>query len=135
MATKIKGLAEKYPLVAYVVINYMISWTFLYPGYKLLLAAKGSFPPLALFGLIGGYGPSIATLLMLALSGGWNTVKAGLRKFVQWRERWYWYLFVLFVPVCACIAAVLLNIRPGVDFKGGLQTILWPFLSLCPLDL
>jgi uncharacterized protein len=129
---KITKLAAKYPLLIFVVINYAISWTILPPAYKILLAAKGSFPPIALFGLIGGYSPSIAALVMFAFSDGWNGVKAGLRKFLQWRVHAGWYLFVLVIPICVAGAATLVNMHSSIDIKGGLRAIPVAFLIALP---
>ncbi len=132
MSGNLKSLGQKHPLVFYIVINYTISWALLYPTFKLLLAAKGSFPPLALLGLIGGYGPSLAALLMLALPGGWEGAKTGLRKFLQWRQPGGWYLFVIAFPICIHIAAVLMHMRPAADFRSGLQAIPLSFIIALP---
>jgi membrane protease YdiL (CAAX protease family) len=129
---QISKFAAKHPLVVFVVINYAISWTFLPPAYKILLAAKGSFPPLALFGLIGGYSPSIAALIMLGFSDGWNGVKSGLRKFLEWRAHIGWYLFVLVLPVLADGAAVLVNMHSSINIRGGLLAIPVCFLIALP---
>src|SRR5271167_878371 len=66
----IRKIVEQHPLVSYIAVNYAISWTFLLPAYRLILAAHGSFPPLALFGLIGSCGPSIAAVIVLWLTEG-----------------------------------------------------------------
>jgi membrane protease YdiL (CAAX protease family) len=128
----LKSLSQKHPLAVYIVINYTISWALLYPTFKLLLAARGSFPPLALLGLVGGYGPSLAALLMLALAGGREGVRTGLRQFLQWRRPVHYYLFVLIGPICIYIVAVLANLRPVADFKSGLQAIPLAFLVALP---
>ena len=128
----LKSLGQKHPLVVYVAISYILCWAFLYPAFKLLLAAKGSFPPLALFGLIGAYGPSLAALFMFAFAGGWEGVRTGLRKFLQWRQPVGWYLFVLIFPICIHIAAVLIHMHPAADFLGGSRTIPLAFLVALP---
>jgi uncharacterized protein len=111
---------KNHPLTCYVVINYVISWTFLYPCYRLLLTAKDSIPPLALFGLIGSSGPSIAALIVLSLSEGKAGVAAALGKFKLWRAPIRWYLLVLFLPVLGYGVSVLLHTHPDVDLRGGL---------------
>jgi len=132
MSGKLKSLAQKHPLVVYIAISYILCWAFLYPAFKLLLAAKGSFPPLALFGLIGGYAPSLAGLLMFAFAGGWEGVRTGLRKFLQWRQPAGWYLFVIIFPICIHIAAVVIHMRPAADFLSGLRTIPLAFIVALP---
>jgi membrane protease YdiL (CAAX protease family) len=119
----IKSVVKDHPLASYVLINYTISWAFLYPCYQLLLAAKGSFPPLALFGLIGSCGPSIAALIILSLTEGKVGVTAALGKFTLWRAPLRWYLLVLFLPMAVYGVAVLLHIHPEVDLRGGLMAL------------
>jgi len=132
MSGKLKSVAQKHPLVVYIAISYLLCWVFLYPAFKLLLAAKGSFPPLALFGLIGAYGPSLAGLLMFAFAKGWEGARTALHKFLQWRQPAGWYLFVLVFPICIHIAAVLIYMRPAVDLLSGLRTIPLAFVVALP---
>jgi len=129
---QLKSLAQKHPLAFYIASSYLLCWVFLYPAFKLLLAAKGSFPPLVLLGLIGAYSPSLAGLCMFAFAGGWQGVRTGLRKFLQWRQPLGWYVSVLVFPICIQIAAVLIHMRPAVDFLGGLRTIPLAFMVALP---
>jgi len=88
------------PFLAFLGLNYLISWAFLYPCYRILLAAKeGSFPWLALIGIPGAYGPTIAALLVTGVSEGKGGLKRLLKKFLIWKFPAFWYLFVLFVPI------------------------------------
>jgi uncharacterized protein len=116
----VKAIVKDNPLISFVVINFAISWTFLYPCYRILLAAKGSFPPIALFGLIGSSGPSIAALIVLSLTEGKPGVTAALGKFRLWREPAGWYFLVLFLPMLGYGAAVLLHIHSDFDLRAGL---------------
>jgi membrane protease YdiL (CAAX protease family) len=117
------SLISRYPLTSFVAINYAISWTFLYPAYQLLLHSHGGFPPLALIGLIGAYGPSIAAVIVVAALQGRAGVGELFRKFLQWRVAARWYVFALLVPIGIYLAAVLLQ-RPGhADIRQGLMGI------------
>ena len=61
MGKVMNSLIRKYPVWAFLLINYLISWTFLYPSYQIILQNDG-ITPLALIGFIGAYGPSIAVM-------------------------------------------------------------------------
>lgn len=103
----LRSLIAERPLGSFVVINYLISWSFLYPCYQAILnAEEGTFPRLALIGLVGAFGPTLAAIIIEGVQNGKQGVKALLRKAVIWRVSWYWYLFVLLVPMALYGAAV-----------------------------
>jgi len=96
----LKSAIIKNPLISFVVINYVISWSFLYPCYQLILnAEEGTFPVLALIGLIGAYGPTIAAILVERLTTGKEGLKTLLKRLLIWRINVGWYLFILVIPV------------------------------------
>jgi len=73
---------------------------FLYPSYQILLNAEdGTFPILALIGLIGAYGPTIAAIIVETLSTGSQGARALLKKLLIWKVNFGWYFFILAVPV------------------------------------
>ncbi len=103
----LRSLVTKSPLGTFIVINYLISWTFLYPCYQIILSAEeGTFPPLALIGFIGAAGPTLAAIIIEGVLEGKQGVKALLRKALVWQVNWYWYVFVLVVPIALYGVAV-----------------------------
>jgi len=132
MLTWARRYIGQHPLISFVIINYAISWALLYPAFRILLAAKGSFPLKALFGLIGGYGPSLAAVIVLAVTLGKGGVGSALRKFLIWRVSPRWYLYVLVLPVCAYALAVLIHVRPPVDLLAGLRGVPFAWLIALP---
>ena len=88
-----RSFVRRYPIGSFLLINYLISWIFLYPSYQLILKEDG-IPPLALIGLIGAYGPTIAAIIVQ-----WNidkkNVKALLKRIIQVKTRWYLIVFVI----------------------------------------
>lgn len=132
MLTWARRWISHHPLISFIVINYTISWTLLYPAFRMILAAKGSFPPLAIVGLIGGYGPSIAAILVLAATDGKQGVRSALRRFLEWRVPIRWYLYVLVLPVCVYALAIVVHIRPPVDVLAGLRAIPLAWLIALP---
>ena len=134
----LRSLIAKRPLGSFVVINYLISWSFLYPCYQAILnAEEGTFPPLALIGLVGAFGPTLAAIIIEGVQNGKQGVKALLRKAVIWRVSWYWYLFVLLVPMALYGAAVwssgLFGFQLGPsNMQEGLGSVIPFFLLALP---
>ena len=96
----LKSHIVKNPLISFVVINYLISWLFLYPSYQLLSNAEdGTFPILALIGLIGAYGPTIAAIVVAKLVPENEGVRALLKKLLIWKVNISWYFFILVIPL------------------------------------
>jgi membrane protease YdiL (CAAX protease family) len=58
-------------------------------------------------------GPLFAALILLAVTGGWASVRSFLRRIVQWRVVPHWYLLVLGLPVALTAIAVWLNVLFG----------------------
>jgi membrane protease YdiL (CAAX protease family) len=58
-------------------------------------------------------GPLFAALILLAVSGGWASVRRFLQRIVQWRVMPHWYLLVLGRPVALTAIAVWLNVMLG----------------------
>jgi membrane protease YdiL (CAAX protease family) len=96
----ITAFIVKNPLSSFVVINYLISWIFLYPCYQLILNAEnGNFPILALIGLVGAYGPTISAIIVEKFTAGNIGVKNLLKKLLIWRVNFGWYFFIFTIPL------------------------------------
>lgn len=101
---------QRHPLISFVLINYFISWIFLYPCYQIILSAEeGTFPWLALIGLPGAYGPTIAAIIITAITEKKGAVRELLSKYLIWKIPFKWYVFALLVPVLAYTLALLLS--------------------------
>lgn len=127
----IRTLINRHPLIGFVAINYAISWAFLFPALQSLKHAK-TFTPLALLGMVGQYGPSIAAVIVLAATRGAPGVRAAFRRFLRWRVHFVWYLFVLLVPLCIYTLAVWVSARPNWAVSQGLLGIPLAFLLALP---
>jgi len=133
---RIKKFIKEKPLLAYLTFNYLISWAFLVPCYKILLnAEKGTFPILALIGLPGAYGPSIAALLILRITEGTGSIKRLLKKAIFWKLHAKWYLFIFLMPLALLAASVIISSiffkfsLGKVDVWSGLKVI-FPFVMI-----
>ena len=93
--TATSGTRSVFPLVAFFVLAYALSWLILVPaGLGLLPDGVGMLAWLAPFG------PAVAAVVVTALTGGRPAVGHLLRRMVQWRVGIHWYLLILFgVPL------------------------------------
>lgn len=125
-------------MVVYIAINYTLSWAFLFPCYQAILSAEeGTFPLLALIGIPGGFGPSIAALIITTLNEGKTGVKQLLQKFKSFNCYWKWYLIVLLLPVLlyflATVSTTLFGFHLGeAAYEEGVEMALGYLLLALP---
>ena len=114
-SSSIKRLISRHPLIAFFVLAYAITWG-ITALFVLITGGLGlQLPPSVSFfiGLLPGFGPAIAALIMTAVTGGKAGVGKLLRRLVQWRVGLHWYLLVLFgVPLVLLVGASIM--RGGV---------------------
>lgn len=130
-----KSLIRKHPLWSFLLINYIISWSFLYPSYA-IIKQNEEITPLALIGLIGAYGPSIAALIVQSVLDK-RKFRSLLKKLIQFRAQWKLLLFVILAPILLytmayVIAAVSYNGDLNVHWMVGLSNIPFWFLAALP---
>lgn len=92
-------------LFLYFVLAYLISWIIWLP---LILPKFGidSLPVLPKYHhYLGSFGPMIAAFIVKYISEVWNGVKDLLKRLVQWKVKWIWYVVVIIVPVLLVVAA------------------------------
>ena len=114
-----KSLIRKHPIWSFLAINYVISWTFLYPCYQ-LIKENEEIPPLALIGMIGAYGPSIAAIIVQGIIDK-KQLKSLLKKLIQFRSQWKLLLFIVIAPILLYVIAYLIT---AFIFEGDL-TVHW----------
>lgn len=110
-----------FPLVAYFVLAYALSWLILVPAGLGLLpdssaGVLSNLPP---------FGPAVAAFIVTALIGGRPDVGRLLRRLVQWRVGVGWYLLVLFgIPLVELLGAfAVLGTVPLGDLARN-----WPLI-------
>jgi membrane protease YdiL (CAAX protease family) len=91
-----------YPLVAYFVLAYALSWLILVPaGFGLLPDSSAG-----VLSNVAPFGPAVAAFVVTALTGGRHAVGRLLRRLVQWRVGVGWYLLVILgVPLVELLGA------------------------------
>ncbi len=109
---------KRYPLLAFFVLMFVISWGLwvplaVAPEYWLSVFQNPERLNLAI--VPGAYGPCLAALIVTAGSEG----VAGLRKLLSglliWRVNWAWYVVALLLPAGVSLLATALHMMFGGD--------------------
>lgn len=108
------NILRRYQLAAFFILAYLLSWIFLIP---LMLSQQGVgiYLSFDLFFLLGGWGPTVAAVLIIALTAGKPAVKTFLLRGLQWRIELRWYLVVLLLPALTGSGAILVHMLFGGD--------------------
>ncbi|GAY09619.1 CAAX amino terminal protease family protein [Pseudonocardia sp. N23] len=129
------GVLARHPLVWFFVIAAAGAWVVELP---VILSRTGTgllpytLPPLVVLLLIAGAtftGPTVAAFVMVRVTEGPEGPKRLLRRYVQWRVPFRWYLFVLLViPVSEVVGAIVV---PGA--VGSVQPVTSALVAGYPL--
>jgi membrane protease YdiL (CAAX protease family) len=107
---RIADFCTHHPLLSYFLLAYAISWAFFVPFvYLWRVVLDGQFEWWLIVFLPGGYGPTIAALVMAGVIGGKQGVKRLLATLLVWRVGWVWYLFAGLLPVALFGVAAFLS--------------------------
>jgi membrane protease YdiL (CAAX protease family) len=120
MSTNQASWQQRYSLVMYFALTYLISWSIMVP---VALSAKGLINIKVPYWLyyLAPFGPFSAAVIVTALIDGWQGVKKLLGRLMKWRVEFKYYAFVILGPIGLFIFAVLVNF---------IITGSWPDLSL-----
>jgi uncharacterized protein len=92
-------------LLLFFALAYLISWTIWLP----LILPKFGIDVLPVIPkyhhYLGSFGPMIAALIVKYIYEGGGGVKDLLKRMVQWKVNWVWYVVVLLIPVLLVIVA------------------------------
>ena len=112
------GVLAGHPLLSFFVIAFAGAWVVELP---VVLSRTGlgllpyTLPPVAVILMIAGAtftGPTVSAFVMARVTEGREGPRRLLRRYVQWRVKFRWYLFVLLViPASEVLGAIVL---PGV---------------------
>jgi membrane protease YdiL (CAAX protease family) len=81
--TTLRTFVNRYTLVLFFGLTYILSW------------APSLFEPHSL----NAFGPLVSALALLGILSGWHGVRDFLRRLVQWRVGLKWYALVLLLPL------------------------------------
>jgi membrane protease YdiL (CAAX protease family) len=123
-----RSLLRRYPVVAYFLLAYAISWVFWLP---LAASSHGWLPvhlPATVFYSLAGLGPVCAALVVSHAEGGRTAVRALLGKLMRWRVGVRWYLVAILGYPALWLAGL------GIDVLLG-GTPAWPPPDLADLHM
>lgn len=114
-------LFQRHPLITFFGITFAITWGL---GALMILFSSGFVtifgeldmkkPFYKVYWHLAVYGPAISAFIVIALTHGGAGVKAYLRRFLNWRVGFRWYLFVLVgVPAVHILGRILFAIIGG----------------------
>jgi membrane protease YdiL (CAAX protease family) len=98
------GFLKRYSVVIGIILMFLLTW-------PIDLANSGLLPikvPFILY-LFLGWGFGIASVIMTALTLGKEGVISLLKRYLQWRVGWKWYLAAILLSPASMIAGVYLN--------------------------
>jgi membrane protease YdiL (CAAX protease family) len=120
-----KNAISKHPLLSFFAMAFLFSWIAVMP---LLLNHALPVEPFQILGALAG--PTLAAVIVIAVTAG----KAGLgtffKRYVQWRAGIIWWLIVLFGPLLALTLVAALIVGPSVltEFLKNIGLILPTYL-------
>jgi membrane protease YdiL (CAAX protease family) len=115
MFAHFSALVRQRPLVTFVALAYALSW---WPW--LLMAFGRSAQPVA------GYGPFVATLVVLGVGGGWPAVRGLLAAMVRWRVGPGWWVAALLGPAALAAVAAIIAVGLGATPPTAVELAGWP---------
>lgn len=126
------ALMKKYPLTAYFVITYAISWAIAIPLAARALGILDLPLPFAIHYLIP-FGPMLAAIIVTRATEGPAGLRALFARMIRWRVGAGWILFSILAPIlvfaAAAVAAPIFG-APRTDFRQlGVVNFL-PYLGL-----
>jgi membrane protease YdiL (CAAX protease family) len=107
-----RGIIARYPLAAFYVLAYVISWLIWSPGVAAALGLLDLQPSGSLLTALGTVGPALAALIVAAVTGGAEGVVDLFRRTVRWRVKFQWILIAVLGPLAA-IGVGALVVRLG----------------------
>jgi membrane protease YdiL (CAAX protease family) len=97
------ALLRRFPLTSYFIIALVFSWT------VVLTVLLGHLPENFMAVVPITLGPTVAALVMTAVTEGWDGFRSLLGRFVLWRVSFVWYLFIfLGIPMVFILGTVFL---------------------------
>lgn len=118
--SRLRRAYERYPLLVFFLLTYLISWAAW--TVKALYLPEGE-----LLRILGGFGPTLAALLVTWVSSGWAGLRRLLRRLLIWRVHILWYVFSLFSTALGVLAVIGLHIWLGgaaPEFNDPMQLYL-----------
>jgi uncharacterized protein len=120
-----KNTISRFPLVAFFVMAFLFSWIAVTP---LILDSSLPVEPFQMLGAL--VGPTLSAVIVTTILEGRKGMGSLFRRYLQWRARFVWWLFVLFGILTALntFAALILGISIWTEFFQNIGLILPTYL-------
>lgn len=128
-----KTCIRNHPILAFTIVAYLFSWACWLPVLGDIQADLfGSGAGVVALLTLGGYGPTVAAVLLSTIIGGWPALRDLLRKLLVWRAGLRWYFAVLLIgPVVYAGALYLYGAISGET--GAVNYGLLPWIPVIVL--
>src|ERR671932_2896951 len=130
MSTSTSIPPRRHSLLAFFLLAFGISWIVWVPAAVASWGLLSLRLPLALTGLLGAFGPTLAAIILTSANDGVPGLRRLLGGLFLWRVGLRWYAFVLLYPAAISLATTALYVSfggPAPDFADP------PVLRLYPL--
>ena len=120
-----KNSIAQFPLVSFFVMAFLFSWIAVSP---LILDPSLPVEPFQMLGAFAG--PTLAAVIIIAIMDGRNGLRDFFKRYIQWRARLGWWLFVLFGILLSLntFAALILGTVVWTEFLNNIGLILITYL-------
>jgi membrane protease YdiL (CAAX protease family) len=110
----IRTIIKAHPVISFFLLTLVLSW------WPWPLYAAGNFPlPIASFG------PFLAAIAVLGVTGGRSAIGGLVRSMVHWRVPGRWWLLMIATPVLITTTALALNLLLGAQPPSAAQLGAW----------
>ena len=120
-----KRAISRYPLAAFFVMAFLFSWIAVSP---LILNDTLPVEPFQILGALAG--PTLSAIIVTAILDGRQGIRVFLKRYLQWRAGFVWWLFVLFGILISLntVAAIILGISVWTEFFKNIGMVLPTYL-------
>ena len=119
MGSRLARVVQHHSLLTFFVLAFGLSWLAIIPY------ALGWFPVPIL-----AFGPSLAAIIVAALTGGWSGLRALLSRILRWRVGLGWYAVALLSPIPLFLAVVYLNVQLGAPAPSRAALTAWSSMAV-----
>jgi membrane protease YdiL (CAAX protease family) len=112
----VRNWARRYPLAAFFVLAYAISWIVLLP---LAILGEAATRFALILVAVSAFGPAVAAGIVTSVVEGRSGVRRWISRLFRWRVRVGWYLVALLLPFLLVVAAYgLYLVAEGSPVEG-----------------
>jgi hypothetical protein len=111
---RVRSIIAAHPLISFFLLTLVLSW---WP-WPLYAAGHSPLP-------IASFGPFLAAIAVLGVTGGRSAIRALVRSMLHWRVAGRWWLLMIATPVLITTIAFALNLLLGAQPPSAAQLGAW----------